>query len=314
MNLRQIEHFLAVAETRSFSRAAVQTHLTQSALSRSIQTLEDDLGARLFDRIGKKVELTPVGLTVVARARRLVLEAGELRRAVDFAQSADVGSIRVGLGSGPGAVLMTPFLTYMARQHPKVQVSIARGASDLQVAQLRARTLDALVVDARSMPPDADLSTETISEMRAGFIVRRGHPLLATRGRTTRTPVTIEQILAYPLACTPLSTEIRQRIIDRYGAAANPDQAVTLRCEDVTSLIDTVRQSDAVFLGIVGAARQYTASGEVVELNTQPTPAMSAKFALVTLAGRSEPPAMAILRAFVRERLRDTDYVPGKID
>ena len=115
--------------------------------------------------------------------------------------------------------------------------------------------------------------------------------------------MTIEQILAtrWP---APLSTEIRQRIIDRYGAAANPDQAVTLRCEDVTSLIDTVRQSDAVFLGIVGAARQYTASGEVVELNTQPTPAMSAKFALVTPAGRTEPPAMAILRAFVRERLR----------
>ena len=80
MNLRHLEYLLAVADTGSFSRAAERCHITQSALSRSIQTLEDDFGARLIDRMGKRNELTPFGQTVASRARRMVLDAVELKR------------------------------------------------------------------------------------------------------------------------------------------------------------------------------------------------------------------------------------------
>ncbi|WP_413904752.1 LysR family transcriptional regulator [Candidatus Skiveiella danica] len=66
-------------------------HLTQSALSRSIQSLEDELGGRLIDRIGKRNELTPLGLTVVARARRMVLDAADLRRSADLLQQGNLG-------------------------------------------------------------------------------------------------------------------------------------------------------------------------------------------------------------------------------
>ncbi|WP_312554050.1 LysR family transcriptional regulator [Massilia sp.] len=84
MNIKQLEHFLAVAETRSFSRAAERLFITQSALSRSIQALEEDLGALLFDRIGKRIEPTPLGLQVAERAAALVRDAGELRRSVEI--------------------------------------------------------------------------------------------------------------------------------------------------------------------------------------------------------------------------------------
>jgi hypothetical protein len=59
VNLRQLAHLTALAEEGSFSRAAERLHLTQSALSRSVQTLEDELGARLIDRAGKRSTLTP---------------------------------------------------------------------------------------------------------------------------------------------------------------------------------------------------------------------------------------------------------------
>ena len=75
MNLRQLEHLMALAEEGSFSRAAERMHLTQSALSRSLQGLEDELGARLVDRTGRRSTLTPLGEAVLARARRIVLEA-----------------------------------------------------------------------------------------------------------------------------------------------------------------------------------------------------------------------------------------------
>ncbi|NCW86539.1 MAG: LysR family transcriptional regulator [Oxalobacteraceae bacterium] len=80
MNIKHLRHLLAIAETGSFSRAADRTYITQSALSRSIQSLEEELGGALIDRIGKKNELTPLGHEVVAQAQGLVLAAEELRR------------------------------------------------------------------------------------------------------------------------------------------------------------------------------------------------------------------------------------------
>lgn len=108
MNLRHLEYLLAVADTGSFSRAAERCHITQSALSRSIQTLEDDLGARLIDRMGKRNELTPFGQTVASRARRMVLDAVELKRSAQLLQEGYLGVIRIGLGAGPTALLMQP--------------------------------------------------------------------------------------------------------------------------------------------------------------------------------------------------------------
>ncbi|MFM7026227.1 MAG: LysR family transcriptional regulator, partial [Limnohabitans sp.] len=157
MNLRHLEHWLALAETGSFSRAAEKLHITQSALSRSIQALEDELGGPLVDRIGKRNELTPLGRSVLERARRIVHEAAELKQGATLLQQGGMGTLRVGLGSGPGAMLMTDWLVHMARHYPGVKVSVTRGPTELQLQQLRDRSLDALVVDVRRVVPAADL-------------------------------------------------------------------------------------------------------------------------------------------------------------
>lgn len=300
MNLRQLEHLLAVAETGSFSRAAQRLHLTQSALSRSIQMLEDDLGARLIDRMGRRNELTPLGEAVAAQARHLVAGAEDLRRSLSWLKLGTGGAIRVGLGSGPGVLLMTPFLVHVAREHPEVRVHIMRGSIDLQLQQLRQRELDALVVEVRSVTPAPDLVVEEVAEMRAGFVCRSGHPLRAS-GR----PVGFDALRRYPLASTPLAGEVEHMMVRQFGPAAHPAQAVQLRCEDVASLIETVRQSDAIFLGTVAAARAGIAAGELAELATEPALGASARFAIVTLTGRTESPSMGLFRRFVGERLKD---------
>lgn len=300
MNLAQLEHLLAVADTGSFSRAAERQHLTQSALSRSIQTLEDDLGARLIDRSGKRSELTPLGQAVAVRARRMVFEAAELRRSAELLKQGDLGALRVGLGSGPGALLMTPFLTHMARHHPGVQVTVSPGATELQLMQLRQRTLDALVVDVRRIAPAPDLAIENLGELRAGLVCRTGHPLLQAG-----VPATIDDVLRYPLASTPLSTVVAHLLVDTFGPRADPQQAVTLRCDDIGSLIATAKASDAVFLGILSAARAGIEAGELAVLATEPVFESGARFAFVTLAGRTEAPSMGLFRRFVAERLRD---------
>jgi len=300
MNLRHLSHWLALAETGSFSRAAEKLHITQSALSRSIQSLEDELGGALVDRIGKKNELTPLGRSVLERAKRIVHEANELKLGAAVLQQGGMGSLRVGLGSGPGAMLMTPWLVHMAQHHPSVKVGITRGATELQLQQLRERQLDALVVDVRRVVPAADIQIELLVDMRAGFVCRQGHPLLA-QGM----PVPFERLLAYPIASTPLSDEVARIMVAHYGPKADPAQMTTLQCEEIASLIDTVRQTDAVYLGILGASRAERAHGSLVELVMEPPFCSGARLALVTLSGRTELPVMEEFRRFVKVNLSD---------
>jgi DNA-binding transcriptional LysR family regulator len=301
MNLRHLEHWLALADTGSFSRAAEKLHITQSALSRSIQALEEDLGGPLVDRVGKKNELTPLGRSVLERARRIVHEAQELKQGAALLQQGGLGALQVGLGSGPGAMLMTPWLVYMAKHHPTVQVTVSRGSTELQLTQLRERQLDALVVDVRRVEAAPDLKMTQVVEMRAGFVCRQGHPLLERAAKG----LPFDALLSYPIASIQLSQEVARLLVDHYGPQANPAQMTTLQCEDIASLLDVVGQTDAIYLGIVGAARDGLAQGRLVELPMQIPLKGQARLALITLAGRTELPVMSVFRAFVQNHLSD---------
>ena len=212
MTLVQLRHLIALADSGSFSKSAQALFLTQPALSRSIRALEDELGMPLFDRVGRRSELTPFGREVVARARQLVFEADELRDSGRRMREGQGGVLRIGMGSGPGAMLMTPLLMHMATRHPKVRVEVARGGTELLAQALRERTLDALVVDARSLEPAADLEASMLREMRGVFMCRRGHPLTRRRGG-----VSFDDVQRYPIASTPLSDEVARMLVETYG-------------------------------------------------------------------------------------------------
>src|SRR5688572_28861997 len=116
MTLVQLRHLISLASTGSFSKSAQLLHLTQPALSRSIRALEEELGVPLVDRVGRRNELTAFGHGVLQRARQLVRDADELHDSGRLMSGAEGGELRVGMGSGPGAMLMTPLLMRMATQ------------------------------------------------------------------------------------------------------------------------------------------------------------------------------------------------------
>ena len=225
----------------------------------------------------------------------IVLEAAELKQGAAVIQQGGMGTLRVGLGSGPGAMLMTPWLVYMARHHPGVKVSITRGPTELQLQQLRDRSLDALVVDVRRVPPAADLRIGPTFDMPAGMICRAGHPLLAQYPDG----VPFEALLAYPIASIPLSGEVARILVSRYGASADPAEVTTLQCEEIPSLLQTVQQTDAIYLGILGAAREALSCGDLVVLPVLPRLDSGAVLGMVTLTGRTELPVMRVFRDFV---------------
>lgn len=294
MTLVQLRHLIALADHASFSKAAQAAHISQPALSRSIRALEDELSLPLVDRIGRRVELTVHGRDALERARQIVFDADELRARGQRVRAHGAGTLRIGMGSGPGAMLMTALLQKVCADHGRLRLEITRSGTDLLVQSLRTKALDGLVVDARSLKPAPDLRAEFVHEMRGALMVRRGHPL-ARRRRA----LGFDALREYPIASTPLSDEVARLLVERYGPQAHPQSCVTLRCDELSSLIELARGSDAVLLAVRAAAP------DLVELKLAPPLDTTARFGLVTLARRTESPALDLVRRLMRQRLHD---------
>ena len=297
MTLVQLRHFVVLADVGSFVQASALLFLTQPALTRSIQALEDELGGALFDRVGRRIALTPFGCEALGRAQRLVSDADALKQAGKGLHAGLIGKLRVGLSSGPGALLSTPLMLHMAEHHPRLQVQISRGHTDVLLHALREQQLDGAVVDIRAMRPSSDLKVDLSFELGAGFLARRDHPL-AQRGRA----VSLDDVMAYPVASTPLSDEVARLLMARYGPQANPDDLVTLRCDETMSIVDVARRSNAIVLTVTAVA------ADLVRLDVEPALNATARFGLVTLAHRQEAPALRILREWLGSAVSRHDW------
>jgi DNA-binding transcriptional LysR family regulator len=122
VELRHLEHFLAVAEEQSFTRAAARLHLVQSALSVSVRALERELGGRLFDRTTHRVELTDAGEALVPEARRTLAAADAARDAVAAVHGGVRGTVRIGIMHSLSLIDLAALLTRYHRERPQVQL------------------------------------------------------------------------------------------------------------------------------------------------------------------------------------------------
>jgi DNA-binding transcriptional LysR family regulator len=292
MNLHHLVHFLAVVDTGSFSRASEVLHLTQPALSRSVQMLEQDLGAKLIDRIGKRNELTPFGVAVAEKARRIVAETVDLKRTAQLLTQGDGGVIRLGLGYAPNAMFAGPLLSYVLNHYPKVSLHLSTASPDLQLAGLRERVLDALLVHSRAVRPDDDLDINLIGTVRSGFMSRRGHPL------SRRQKISFDEIVNYPVVSTMLSDEATRTLVQQFGPPAHATRLLRASADSVAALIDVVNSTNAIFFGAMGAARAWLENEELVLLNLDKPLEIDAPYAFVTLAGRTQSPVLEKIREF----------------
>jgi DNA-binding transcriptional LysR family regulator len=122
VELRHLEHFVAVAEEQSFTRAAARVHLVQSALSVSVRALERELGARLFDRTPHRVALTDAGEALLVEARRTLAAAEAARDAVAAAQGGLRGTVRVGIMQSLSLFDLAGLMTEYQRSRPQVRL------------------------------------------------------------------------------------------------------------------------------------------------------------------------------------------------
>jgi len=146
MELHQLRYFCAVAETGSFSRAAEQSHVSQPSLSQQILKLEDELGARLFDRLGRSVRLTELGKTFLPRARAVLRELEAARGDVVEGKEFVGGPITVGVIPTVAPYFLPQRLTAFSRKFPQVQLTVVEEITPVLLDRLRSCTIDVAIL------------------------------------------------------------------------------------------------------------------------------------------------------------------------
>src|SRR4029077_8450008 len=146
MELHQLRYFCAVAETGSFSRAAEQSHVSQPSLSQQIMKLEDELGARLFDRLGRSVRLTDVGNTFLPRARSVLRELEVAKGDVVERKDSISGLVTVGVIPTVAPYFLPSRLTSFSRKCPEALLSVMEEITPVLLDRLRAGAVDVAIL------------------------------------------------------------------------------------------------------------------------------------------------------------------------
>ena len=176
MELRQLRHFIAVAEELHFGRAAARLGIKQPPLSQSIQRLEQSLGVALFVRSPQRVALTAAGRTLLPEAREIVTRVESAALRTRLAEDGERARINIGFLPWSMVRSIPAALRKFARQWPGVKTELFERTSRQQIASLHAGTLDLGIVSLRHVTPEG-LAIRVIEHSRLAVAVPSGWPL-----------------------------------------------------------------------------------------------------------------------------------------
>ncbi|WJW74520.1 LysR family transcriptional regulator [Thiohalobacter sp. IOR34] len=237
MDLNSLRAFVAVAEEGSFSTAASQLHLTQPAVSKRVASLETSLGCALFDRIGRRVGLTEAGQALLPRARRILAEMEDSRRALSNLSGRVGGVLRVGTSHHIGLHRLPPVLRRYTGHFPEVELDLRFMDSEAACRAVERGELELAIV---TLPPSAGPSLERIAVWPdpLSVVTAPDHPL--ARRRRIRPA----QLAEYPAILPAESTYTRQ-----IAEQALRPLGLDLRLGLATNYLETIKMLVSVGLG-----------------------------------------------------------------
>nr|WP_209740616.1 LysR family transcriptional regulator [Aureimonas populi] len=241
MDLRQLRHFVTVAEELHFGRAAARLAMTQPPLSQSIRALEEELGVALFLRDKRNVALTPAGAGWLPEARALLASAAGLPELARRLARGERGSLRLAFVSTADYSVLPPLVARFKAAFPDVDLALAEMTSDLQIEALLAETIDAGIVIAlprASLHPALSYRALT-SEPLVAAVPRAwldaGRIALA-RGRLRVEDAGGEPLIIFPRRIAPVLHDIVTGTFAKAGAAPRIGQEA-IQMQTIISLV-----------------------------------------------------------------------------
>ncbi|MBV2353005.1 LysR family transcriptional regulator [Streptomyces sp. J2-1] len=246
MELRHLQHFVAVAEDQHFTRAAERLMVSQSGLSASIRALERELRAPLFVRTTRRVTLTEAGRALLAEAERILAQVRSAHEAVAAVQGVLRGTLAVGTEQCIAGVNVARLLAAFRRRHPDVEIRLRQAGSGALAEEVAAGRLD--LAFAYRIPADGDqLRTVPLTGEPMTVLCHPSHRLAATGAVLTPEDLAGEVFVDFHPDWGP------RRATDAAFDAAGIRRTVALEVNDVHSLLDLVDEN----LGIAVVPRHF---------------------------------------------------------
>jgi DNA-binding transcriptional LysR family regulator len=302
MTLKQLEVFVAVAETSSFSRGADKTCITQSTASQHIQGLEEELGVKLFDRGRGGAQLTEAGKVFFGRARKILSECDESRSAVRRFLGMEDVILKVGASNTPGISLIPSMLGRFQQECPRVRLEVSQGDSRSVVQQLLSEEVELGFIGGRY--DDDRVCFEPMGEDSIICAVS------GSRFDTAKKSLSQAELCKVPLIVRESGSGTQQAVYDALAG--------TWINRDSLRIVAVLGSSEAVKRALLeGAGYAFVSSKSVAEelsdgqLVTVRIPGLNIirKFYAIHRAGRELSPAAA---AFLAMMLSSRELYPKK--
>lgn len=294
----KLEHAVTLAEHGNFRRAAAALNLTQPALTRSIQSLENELGARLFDRSRGGVEATTIGRAVVERARGILAAIGDLEHEVELVRDLGGGALEISLGPYPAVLSGRPAVAKFVAAHPDVQCRV-RVTGYTEVADDVEQGRCELGVADLEVASDRGLATEVLVERQVYFFARPQHPLAARRR------CALEDVMRFPWAAIRLPKRAGNHLPKDVLRAGHWDELTgefvpAVEANVVSHLLPLARESDILVAATFTLAEDELEAGELVVVRFS-QPWLKLFYGFISRPNRSLSPSTLRFQEIVRE-------------
>ena len=256
MDLFQLETFMAVADERSFSRAAVRLHRTQPAVSQVIRKLEVEMDEVLFDRAARDATLTAAGEVLREYAERLLNLRGEATTALSELRSLHRGRLNLAANEYTCLYLL-PVIDAFRRLSPHIQVTVQRSLASRMTEELLQHSVECGIVSYR--PDDPQIKSIVVYRDELVFVMHPGHPLARAK------EVSIHQLGAENFIAHNVPSPLRQKVVQAFQRHKTPlNMAVELPSLEAIKRFVAMGNGVALLPGLT--ARPEIERGELVQL------------------------------------------------
>ena len=226
MEMHQLRYFIAVAEEENFTRAAEKCFVSQPSLSAQIIKLESELGAKLFNRLGRRVELTSAGTFFEKRARSILMEAENAQREISEGEGEPRGRLRVGVTPTVGPYLLPPVLASCRERYPELEIRVEESQRRLLMDSLVDGRLD--VVISSYSGEVANVEAEPILQESLNLVVPQNHAL------ANKQEISIQDFKDEPLILLGESLVLGEKVLELFGRN-NFEPKIAAVCSQVST-------------------------------------------------------------------------------
>lgn len=287
MDIKKLKYAVTLRDEGSFGKAATKLHLSQSALTRSIQALENELGIQLFNRHANGISLTTSGKSILEKAQEILKSVNGLSREAEFIRECKQGSLTIGIAPVPGQLLLPELLTTLFKNGDKISIHVQTEPPYLLWEMLFEESIEFFIASIDQLPSNSEEAEIVyLGSCPVGFFVRRGHPLLSTQKPNK------EIFLDYPLIGHVLTD--RQLSSTPTNDANDPllhQWPNRLSCENILILTAVAQDTNSILMTSEQLIERELANGELHPLTNPCLPPLEfADIGLVYLRERTLSP------------------------